>query len=412
MTDLFLGISCLGEAVGQSPLNAQGKFVGFGSSRFTPGWKTAGGSFRLARTRPGCRQLLREHCRFRPGVYGMLDADGELIYIGKAKQLRARLLSYFTGPEQDCKAHRILEHSRTLVWQEMPSEFAALVRELELIRQFRPHFNVQGQPGRFRHNYICLGRSPAPYAFLAPQPPRDALAAFGPVRSRRQAAEALRILNDLFQLRDCPQSQTMWFADDRTLLPDDRAAGCLRFELGTCLAPCAGACTRAQYNERLMALRTFLDGGDNSILEKLERSMREAAAERAFERATTTRDMLQNLQWLRDQIERFRQVRRDYDFVYPLVNRRGRGYWYLVRGGQVMAVQRAPQSAPAVLRVAAAIEQVYQPAAAMKTLPAHEDLDLILLLAGWMRQRPAELSQAMPPAAALERCAALLPELT
>src|SRR5205809_6003037 len=100
-----------------------------------------------------------------PGVYGMVDEGGELIYVGKAKCLRSRLLSYFRPRSRDPKAGRILQHTRKLVWEYVPSEFAALLRELELIRRWRPRFNVQGQPHRQR-TYICLGRQPAPYVFL------------------------------------------------------------------------------------------------------------------------------------------------------------------------------------------------------------------------------------------------------
>src|SRR5262249_59495239 len=101
----------------------------------------------------------------------MLDANDTLIYVGKAKELRARLLSYFRGRSRDPKAGRILEPTQTVVWEHAASEFAALLRELELIRRWRPRFNVQGQPHRRARTFICLGRRPAPYAFLLRRPP-------------------------------------------------------------------------------------------------------------------------------------------------------------------------------------------------------------------------------------------------
>src|SRR5438270_658987 len=94
--------------------------------------------------RPGAlRVLVRRDASRQPGVYGMIDATGRLIYVGKAKALRVRLLSYFRSKSRDPKAGRILSLTRSLVWEPCLHELAALVRELELIRRWRPHFNVR-----------------------------------------------------------------------------------------------------------------------------------------------------------------------------------------------------------------------------------------------------------------------------
>src|SRR5262249_38389065 len=155
---------------------------------------------------------------------GMVDANDELIYVGKAKCLRARLLSYFRRGSRDAKAGRIVEQARRIAWEVLPSEFAALLRELELIRRWQPRCNVQGRPGRRRYVYVCLGRRPAPYLFLAAHPPGTAMAAFGPVPAGRRAREAVRRLNDWFRLRDCPQAQEMVFAEEVELFPIARPA--------------------------------------------------------------------------------------------------------------------------------------------------------------------------------------------
>src|SRR5206468_7403517 len=139
----------------------------------------------------------------------MIDKPGELLYVGKAKCLRARLLSYFRTRSRDPKAGRILQHARSIAWEIVPSEFAALLRELELIRRWQPRFNVKGQPRRRRRTYLCLGRRPAPHAFLSARPPATALVRFGPVPAGHRAGEAVRRVNDWFRLRDCPQAQPM-----------------------------------------------------------------------------------------------------------------------------------------------------------------------------------------------------------
>src|SRR5262249_52553803 len=153
-----------------------------------------------------------------------------------------------------------------------------------------PRFNVHGQPSRRRHTYVCLGRQPAPYLFLNARPPAGVLAAFGPVPAGRRTRESVRRLNDGFLLRDCPPTQEVVFADQEELFPVVRAAGCLRFEIGTCLGPCAAACSRAAYGAQVHAARAFLEGTDQSLLEVLERDMTAAAAAEAFERAAALRD--------------------------------------------------------------------------------------------------------------------------
>src|SRR5207248_6749812 len=164
-----------------------------------------------------------------------------------ANSLRARLLSYFRANSRDPKAGRIVRHTCTLVWERAENEFAALLRELELIQLFRPRFNVLGQPGRQRYFYVCLGRPPAPYAYVAREPAAKDLGSYGPFVGRGAADQAVRRLNDVFRLRDCPAGEPVLFADQRELFPAARGAKCLRYELDTCLGPCGGFCTRRDY---------------------------------------------------------------------------------------------------------------------------------------------------------------------
>ena len=150
------------------------------------------------------RVLVRRDAGRQPGVYGMIDGTGRLLYVGKAKALRLRLLSYFRPKSRDPKAGRILGLTRSIVWEPCLHEFAALIRELELIRRWRPHFNVRGKPTRQRPTYICVGRQPAPQLFLSRVPPPGVLDRFGPLMNSERLSEAVRRLNDHFGLRDCP----------------------------------------------------------------------------------------------------------------------------------------------------------------------------------------------------------------
>jgi excinuclease ABC subunit C len=331
----------------------------------------------------------------------MLDANGELIYVGKAKCLRARLLTYFRPKSRDPKAGHILEHTRCLVWEVQPNEFAALLSVLELICRWQPRFNVQGRPGRRRHNYVCLGRRPAPYAFLAPQPPSTAFACFGPIPAGRRAREAVRRVNDWFRLRDCPQSQEMVFADEGELFPEVRPAGCLRHALAACLGPCAAACTHTAYLQQVKATQSFLAGMDDTPLETLEREMTEAAAELVFERAAALRDKLEVLRWLRDHLERLRLAHEQHSFVYPVRSQTGAETWYLICHGRVAAALPAPHDEASRARVAAVVEAAYYRKQVRSRLLAVEEVDGVLLVAAWFRRYPAERTRTLDPAKVL-----------
>ncbi len=347
---------------------------------------------------------VRRECPRCPGVYGMLNAKGELIYVGKAKCLRARLLSYFRARSRVPKAGHILGQTSSIAWEASSDEFAALLRELELIRRWRPRFNVQGQPARRRCLYVCLGRQPAPYVFLSRDLPSRVTSSFGPVPANWRAREAVRWLNDWFKLRDCPQSQEMVFADQGELFPLTRAAGCLRYEIGTCVGPCLGACTRRAYMGKVQAARAFLAGTDISILKMLEREMFEASAALEFEQAARTRDKLEMLRWLHERLQRMRHACQEQSFVYLVKGHLARDHWYLIRGGRVIAGMPAPQTAEDEEMAAQAIKAAYRHKIASAAVPCPDEVDSVLLVSSWFRRHPQERSRLVPPEKALLLC--------
>jgi excinuclease ABC subunit C len=378
-----------------------GGFAGFGPDRLDPHIARPVCHRVTARRRARLRAQVRHKCPRSPGVYGMVNARGELVYVGKAKCLRARLLSYFRTRSRDPKAGRILEHTRTIAWECSSSEFAALLRELELIRRWRPRFNVQGQPGRHRPTYVCIGRRPAAQVFLARHPPAGVVACFGPVPGGRRAREAVRRLNDVFRLRDCPQAQEFVFAEQAELFPVVRAAGCLRYEIGTCLGPCLGACCRAAYRVQVAAAEAFLAGTDVSLLQNLQQEMTAASAALEFERAAAVRDRLEVLGWLQERLQRLRLARERQAFLYPIQGGDGRGRWYLIQGGRVVVAVAAPATARQRLATLALIRKTY-PHEPLPAGPVPADqVDGVFLVAAWFHRHPEERARLMDPDALL-----------
>jgi excinuclease ABC subunit C len=325
-------------------LFSTGPFDGFGLSRFRPADEAVIGR-QLRSSRAGrLRKGVREHAPRTPGVYGMIDGRGRLIYVGKAKNLRVRLLSYFRANSRDPKAGKIIQHTRVLLWEQAGDEFAALLRELELIQTHRPRFNVLGVPGLQRHHYLCIGKAPAPHVYVTNAPTGKELGVYGPLVARTNSEDAARRLNDWFRLRDCPQTVTLSFADQPELFPESRSPKCLRFELGTCRGPCVAACSRTEYTAGVRAAKAFLDGRDRTILARLKESMEQSAESFQFEKAMALRDRLQSLEWIDARLSLLRQARTRSSFVYPLAGHDGRVRWYLIHRGQVRAACFAPRT--------------------------------------------------------------------
>ena len=176
----------------QLPLFCGDIFEGFGLSRFRPAEESIIGR-QLRSGRPGrLRSGVCDHAPVTPGVYGMIDARNRIIYVGKAKNLRTRLMSYFRENSRDPKAGKIIRQTRTLVWEQTGDELAALLRELELIRTLRPRLNVLGVPGVQRYHYLCIGKSPAPCVYVTNNPTGKELGIYGPLVVRDHSEEAAR----------------------------------------------------------------------------------------------------------------------------------------------------------------------------------------------------------------------------
>jgi excinuclease ABC subunit C len=363
-----------------------GKFLDFGPSAVLP---TAGRSARIEGSKPAAlRVQVRLLAPNKPGVYGMLDKDDQLIYVGKAKNLRTRLHSYFRKKGRAPKAGKIIAQAKSIVWELVPSEFASLLRELELIRRWRPRWNVQGQPLRRRLTFVCLGRAPAPYLFLSRKITARVQAAFGPITASRQALEAVRRLNDWFKLRDCPQPQEMIFPDQGELFPGIRPAGCLRLEIGTCLGPCTGTCERSDYQEQARRASDFLTGHDLTPLQAMYAEMQAAALAEQYERAAALRDRWTALNWLADRLSRVRKAQREMSFIYPVAGLDGGATWYLIHGARTVAVFKAPVDDATRDAAAEKIRAIYR--GRSELLESYEHADSMMIVMQWFRKHPRE----------------------
>jgi len=341
------------------------------------------------------RSHVRDNAADRPGVYRMIAADGEIVYVGKSKRLRSRLLSYFRCTFPEDKGARILRGADFIEWDYVPSEFAALLQELRMIKRYRPRFNVSMKRDARNYCFIKIVRGPAPKLVVVRGPGQDDSSIYyGPFMGAMGVGEAVRELNDVLGLRDCSTDQRMHFADQPELFSTfPRTPGCIRFEVKKCLGPCVGGCTVQEYDERLGLARAFLDGVDDGPLEHLRREM-EASSERLeYERAAVLRDKLKRLEALRGQFARLRFAVETLSFAYSVPGHDGDDRIYLVRRGRVRAEAPMPKTAADAASLAGLIDQVFTPVErATAQIPTHE-IDELLLLSSWFRRFPAELER-------------------
>ncbi len=220
---------------------------------------------------------------------------------------------------------RIVQSSVRLVREPVSHELLALIREQELIHRWRPDFNKQGQPTRTQPAYLCISGGAAPNAFLARQVSQKAAQSFGPISGTGRLREAIVAINHAFELRDCPDKTGFGFSNQLQLFDDPRAAGCIRFELGSCPGPCASLCNSKTYSNNADRVTSFLEGTDVSILNTLEQTMTEAANSSAFETAAIIRDYLHDLKWLDRRMAGLRGAQSILNGVIPVpARRRGR----------------------------------------------------------------------------------------
>lgn len=324
----------------------------------------------------------------------MLAEDGEVLYVGKSKQVRTRLLSYLRARQGE-KAHRIVGEACTITWEYDPSEFAALLRELELIKRFRPRYNVQHKRDG-RYSFLKLTGGSAPKLFVANAVSDDPATYYGPFRGGRRISEAVRELNDLLGLRDCPLSTPIHFSDQPDLFATDRTPRCHRWELKLCCGPCAALCTQDDYRARVDLARAFLNGDADEPLRWLNERMMAASERWEFEYAASVRDRMRRLEALRDEFGRLREALENLSFLYRVPGIEAEDRVYLVRRGTVRAVVPAPRTAAerrALSRLAAEHFGRPEPGGA---LVARHQVDEILLVARWFRANPAELERTIP----------------
>jgi len=219
------------------------------------------------------------------GVYLMKDERAEIIYVGKAINLRNRVRSYFHTPYgQEAKVGRLVERIRDIEFIVTETELEALVLECNLIKKFKPHFNVRLKDDK-RYPYIKVSwQEPFPKVYVTRRMDNDGARYFGPFTAVWAVHETMDTLRKIFPYLTC----------DREITGHDKRA-CLYYDIGLCLAPCIGVASREEYRAMIDRLCKFLQGRTEEVTAALRTRLDESVDQLEFERAARYRDQLQAL---------------------------------------------------------------------------------------------------------------------
>jgi excinuclease ABC subunit C len=348
---------------------------------------------------------LREHVQAgvenRPGVYRMLGPDDELLYVGKSVHLRTRLLSYFRASKGE-KSWDLMAETARIEWEYIPNEFFALIREMKLIQQWQPRYNVQHKRRRI-YSFVKVTREAAPRVLPVTRIIEDGATYYGPFPSVQQVAITVRELAHVLGLRDCPGTTPMFFEDQLEIFDPERPPRCIRADLRSCLAPCCGRTTAASYQEAVELARRFLEGRAEEPLAALERQMMDAAGRLEFEYAGILRDRLERLRFFRDELVAFRGRVEDLTFVYKVPGHEGDDRLYLIRRGRIRKELSQPRTRRARAEVDEIVQAVYEEVDTGPAALGAQEAAEILLVARWFRMKPEERRRTVKPKRWLER---------
>jgi excinuclease ABC subunit C len=330
----------------------------------------------------------------RPAVYRMLDPTGRVVYVGKAKRLRSRLLSYFRARYPDDKAARILNAATDIEWDNVPSEFAALLQELRQIKRHRPIFNVRMNRSR-RVGFIKISIGAAPKIYVGNKAGPEGTRHYGPFTSIARLKEGVRVLNDLLGLRDCSMAMPIAFQEQGDLFGNTSHAGCIRHDLGNCTAPCGGYVGEREYRARVGAAVSFLEVRDITPLNRVVEEMTAASERNDFECAARWRGKFDRLEWLLSTAVRAHAAVTALSFVYTDPGVMGDDRVYIIRNASVRGAAPAPRSP---IEREAFRAQVAQHAGQKPQCAAFsaDSIDEMLLLLTWFRRHPTALNRTVP----------------
>ena len=224
-----------------------------------------------------------------PGVYRYYDKKGEILYVGKAKNLKNRVLSYFNKSQIGYKTRMMVSKIVRLETTVVNSEYDALLLENNLIKEYQPFYNILLKDDK-SYPWICIKKEPFPRIFLTRNVIKDGSEYYGPYAKVKQAKTLIEVIKNIYKLRTCSLN----------LSPEKIKEGkykvCLEYHIKNCSGPCEGLESEEEYAQKLNAIRGIIKGEFKAAREYLEAEMYNYAAKLEFENAQQSKEKLQILE--------------------------------------------------------------------------------------------------------------------
>lgn len=224
-----------------------------------------------------------------PGVYQYYDKNGKILYVGKAKDLKKRVSSYFTKTHDSAKTRVLVKKIVAIRHIVVDSETDALLLENNLIKKYQPRYNVLLKDDK-SYPWICIKKEPFPRVFPTRQVIKDGSEYYGPYTSMKTVHVLMELIRGLYPLRTCNYNLT------QENIKAGKFKVCLEYHLGNCLGPCEGLMVESDYDDNIEAIRNIIKGNFKESLHKFRSQMKELAENLHFEAAQRIKEKIEILE--------------------------------------------------------------------------------------------------------------------
>jgi len=238
-----------------------------------------------------------------PGVYQYFDKQDKIIYIGKAKNVKKRVTSYFNKTVENHKTRVLVKNISRIEHVVVDSEMDALLLENNLIKKYKPRYNILLKDDK-TYPWICIKNEPFPRVFFTRKVFKDGSEYFGPFTSLKTVRSLFDLVKGLYPLRSCNYDLS------KEKISAQKYKVCLEYHIGNCLAPCVAAIDTASYGKNIESIRQILKGNFKEALNAFEHQMKHYAQKMEFEKA----------QWIKEKIEDLKNFQAKSTVVNPKIS--------------------------------------------------------------------------------------------
>lgn len=225
----------------------------------------------------------------KPGIYQYFNEKGKIIYVGKAKNLKRRVTSYFTKNHDTAKTRILVRNIRDIKYIVVDTELDALLLENNLIKKYQPKYNIQLKDDK-TYPWICIKNEPFPRVFSTRRIVKDGSQYFGPYPSVKVMNTLLELIRELYPIRTCNLDL------HQNKIEEKKYKVCLEYHIGNCLGPCVGKDTKKNYDEYIKQIKHIVKGNISSLIKDLKEKMALAAEQYAFEEAQSYKLKIESLE--------------------------------------------------------------------------------------------------------------------